>query len=340
MRVRVGLILLVIVLAAGGAFLWLLRAPYARFAAPVLVPLPARSSTWAIARTLHSAGVVRSAVAFEIWALTHPGRTLKAGWYRFTGPESMQQVMERVARGDVFFYALAVPEGFNRFDIARQLERAGIAPAAPFLAATASPVLIRDLDPQAVSLEGFLFPDTYRIPPHATAETIAEMMVHRFRQEWRALGGGVRFAASPQGTGPMSLHEWVTIASLVEKETAQPEERPVVAGIFYHRLRMGLPLQCDPTVIYAAQVAGRPLAGSIHAADLRFASPYNTYVHAGLPPGPIANPGRPALLAAANPVATDFLYFVSNGQGGHRFARTLAEQDRNIALYLRSLAKK
>ncbi|MGH9541264.1 MAG: endolytic transglycosylase MltG [Terriglobales bacterium] len=326
-----------LLVVAAGAWAWAVFAPYGTFPKPRLVELPAHSSSWRVARQLRAAGVIRSAAAFELWVLAHPHRVLKAGWYQFAHSASMPEVAARLARGDVYYTTLVVPEGFNRFDIARALERNGIMPAASFLAVTASPALVRDLDPQAVSLEGYLFPDTYRIPPHAAPESVAEMMVRRFRQEWDRLRDGMKFDAA---TGPVSLHEWLTIASLVEKETAVPSERAVIAGIFYNRLRQDLPLQCDPTVIYAALLLRRADPGTLHAADLRMESPYNTYRHAGLPPGPIANPGAAALMAAAHPAATPYLYFVSNGAGGHRFARTLREQDHNILLYLRATRKR
>ena len=309
--------------------------PYAGFRHPVVVEIPERSNRWSIAERLARAGVVRNAPVFTAWALVHPGVTLKAGAYRFAGAQSLSAVFHRLAEGRTFAYSLVVPEGFDRFDIAHQLSREHIASGQAFLAATANPALARRVDPEAVSLEGYLFPATYSIAPGTSAEAIAAMMVRRFRQAlphsgWRP---GLR---DPHGQ-PISLHEWLTIASLVEKETAVPSERPVIAGVFYNRLDGHLPLQSDPTVIYADEMAGRP-GGPLTTADLHFVSPYNTYTHIGLPPGPIANPGLAAMRAASHPATTPYLYFVSNGHGGHRFARTLAGQDRNVRLYLRTLA--
>lgn len=323
-----------VLLAGSGWLAMALLRPFGRYPEPRLLTLAPHSSHWRIARQLADAGVVRSAVAFDVWSLAHPRQTLKAGTYRFQRPASGIAVFRRLARGDVFFFTLTIPEGFNRFDIARSLQQDKIVPAAAFLAATQNPQLIRDLDPSAVSLEGYLFPDTYRIEPGSSARQIAALMVARFRQELhREHWPEVKPHDNSTPPQPVSLHRWVTIASLVEKESARTAERPVIAGVFYSRLADGLPLQCDPTVIYAALLA-QAWHGAIRRVDLTRQSPYNTYLHPGLPPGPIANPGRSALDAAARPAHTPYLYFVSNGQGAHRFASTLAEQNRNVQLYL------
>lgn len=330
-KLFLGLLLLV-----GAGWLALsLALPFGRFPQPKLVTIPPHSSRWQIARQLAAEGVIRNPWAFDAWILAHARQTLKAGTYRFAEPASALHIFHRLAQGDVFYFSFTVPEGFNRFDIAGALQRDKIAPADAFLAATQNPRLVHDLDPDAVSLEGYLFPDTYRIAPGTSASQIAAFMVTRFRQE---LHREQWPASMPHDNStppePISLHEWVTIASLVEKESAVPAERPVIAGVFYNRLRQKLPLQCDPTVIYAALLA-HDWHGTIHRTDLERDTPYNTYLHAGLPPGPIANPGRSALQAAAQPAATAYLYFVSNGEGSHRFAATLAQQNHNVQLYLR-----
>ncbi len=311
-----------VLLAVAGLW-WMWRPAGARRPAAI-VEIPAGASRWQIAQRLAAAGVVRSAAGFEAWCVLHPGQTLKAGAYRFTGGESVSRVFDVLARGAVYTIAVTVPEGYNRFDIARELARLGLARPSVFLAATANPAAIRDLDPAAVSLEGYLFPATYPISPHTPVARIIAMMTGRFREEARL-----------DGVAPPGIHAWVTLASLVEKETAVAAERPLIAGVFGNRLRLGLPLQCDPTVIYAALLAHR-YTGAIHRSDLAFASPYNTYLHTGLPPGPIANPGRASLLAAEHPAHTPYLYFVNDGHGGHRFARPLAGQERNVRRYLRA----
>lgn len=327
----IGLGVIVAVAMAAGLMAW----PYGAFSSPVILTVRSHSGRWRIGQQLAAAGVVRNGPLFTAFALLHPGVTLKAGDYRFAHPASMAAVFRQLADGHTYGQVLVVPEGFNRFDIARELSRTHLVSAAAFISVTADPALIQSLDPQAVSLEGYLFPATYAIAPGASAQAIAADMVRRFRRELPAAGWhpGLR---DPHGQ-LISLHEWVTVASLVEKETARPGERALIAGVFYNRLDRRLPLQCDPTVQYATSVAGQP-GGPITSADLRFLSPYNTYLHAGLPPGPIANPGQASLWAAGHPAATAYLYFVSNGHGSHRFARTLAGQDRNLRLYLRAMA--
>jgi UPF0755 protein len=240
-------------------------------------------------------------------------------------------VYRKLVAGDVYLYSVVIPEGSDRFDIARILsERMAIEPA-DFLRRTEQISPIHDLDSEAPTLEGYLFPDTYRFPRGVTADTVIATMLARFRHMMQTR---FRDEIDP-GTG--NLHRVVTLASLVEKETPEPAERPVVAGVFTRRLEIGMLLQCDPTVIYAARLADRPV-GIIRASDLNFDSTFNTYRRAGLPPGPIANPGESSLRAAFHPAAGDALYFVSNNHGGHVFSRTLAEHQHNVARYKHELA--
>lgn len=289
------------------------------------VQLKPGSSTRAIARTLQHEGVIRNAYAFILLNLLEGRKTLKAGEYAFDHPVNAMEVYDRLARGDVYVRVVAIPEGYNLFDIAQTLDSAHICTKDEFLRVARSETsLVRDLDPQAPSLEGFLFPDTYRLGRTQTARDIAAEMVKRFRREAAAIGLDRDF------------HRVVTMASIVEKETAVKAERPLVASVFENRLARRMGLATDPSVIYAALLAGR-YNGVIHQSDLAFDSPYNTYKYAGLPPGPIANPGRESLLAAMHPQASEFLYFVANNQGGHNFARTLEEHNRNVASYRRGI---
>ena len=240
-------------------------------------------------------------------------------------------VYRKLVEGDVYLHQVVIPEGSDRFDIARILhERLGIDPA-KFLRITEQTSLIADLDPAAPSLEGYLFPDTYRFSRRANAAVVVSTLLARFRH---ILETKLRGQLQP---GTEKLHDVVTLASLVEKETPDPAERPLVAGVFERRLEKGMPLQCDPTVVYAARLNHRP-AAPITESDLELDSPFNTYRHAGLPPGPIANPGVASLEAALNPAEGKTLYFVSNNQGGHIFATTLAEHQRNVARYRRQVA--
>jgi UPF0755 protein len=291
------------------------------------VQLKQGSSGRTVARTLAREGIIRNAYAFMLLNILLGRHTLKAGEYAFDHPANAINVYDRIARGDVYVRLVPVPEGFNMFDIAQALEAAHICRAQDFLqVAKSETTLIHDIDPQAPSLEGYLFPDTYRLGRTQTPHEIAAQMVQRFRREANSIGLTSDF------------HRVVTMASIVEKETALNSERPLVAGVFENRLRLHIGLATDPSVIYAALLANR-YKGVIHQSDLVFDSPYNTYKHAGLPPGPISNPGRTSLLAAMHPQATDYLYFVANNLGGHNFARTIEEHNRNVTAYRRGLAQ-
>jgi UPF0755 protein len=237
------------------------------------------------------------------------------------------QVWRRLVRGDVYARTVVIPEGYTMFDIAAAVEQAGLSTAADFLiAAKGDVLLLREIDPNAQSLEGYLFPDTYQFTRIDTAHDLVAAMVHRFRQEAQKIGL----------LGNADPRRIVTMASIVEKETAVPEERPMVASVYYNRLARNMALGADPSVVYAALLAGR-YRGAIYQSDLQFDSRYNTYKYPGLPPGPIANPGVASLQAALHPAHSDFLYFVSDNNGHHRFARTLEEHARNVIAYRRAL---
>jgi UPF0755 protein len=295
--------------------------------AAVYVDIAPGTGTQAIAAQLEQAGVLRSRYAFELLRAVKGGRLL-AGEYRFNHPAAATEVYARMVRGDVYTRSLTIPEGYNIFDIARAVEAAGFGPSDAFLAAERSQTaLIADLEPNAASLEGFLFPDTYRFSRHATPQQMVAAMVRRFRQ-----------VAGQLGLSAESSARTVILASLVEKEVNQDGERPLVAGVFANRLAQGIPLDTDPSVIYAALLAGR-YRGTIYASDLQFESPYNTYRHGGLPPGPICNPGVAALKAAIAPAHTDFLYFVADAQGHSQFAATLKEHAQQVENYRRALRR-
>jgi len=276
-----------------------------------------------IAQTLQREGIIRSAPAFLAVYYALGKGNLKAGEYKFDSPASAVQVRERLMRGDVYARTVAVPEGYNLYEIANVVEQAGLGKASDFVAvATHDTASVHDIDPQATSLEGYLFPDTYQFTRIDTMQDIAAAMVRRFRHEAQKIGL----------LGRPDIHRIVTMASIVEKETAVAEERPLVAGVYYNRLGRNMLLGADPTVIYAALLAGR-YRGTIYQSDLQYDSPYNTYKFPGLPPGPIANPGAAALQAAMHPQATEYLYFVSDNQGHHRFSQTAAEHEKNVAAY-------
>ena len=319
--------LLAVILAAGAWLAYGLLLPIGPHGQDKFVLLRPGSSARHITRDLKAAGIIRSAPAFLLLHYWKGVPTLKAGEYKFDHPAPASEVYNRIVRGDIYVHTLVIPEGYNIFDIANAIQEAGLGSRDDFLlVARTDLALVRDLDPQAPSLEGYLFPDTYEFTRTQSLHDIAATMVKRFRQETRPLGltsGG--------------LHDLVTMASIVEKETAVADERPLVASVFYNRLHRNIVLATDPSVIYAALLAGR-YNGVIHQSDLLFESAYNTYKHAGLPPGPICNPGLSALRAALDPARSDFLYFVSDNNGHHRFARSMQEHARNVAAYRRALA--
>lgn len=299
--------------------------PYQGFRTEIFVEIEHGMSSREIARELANHGVVRSRWAFEAIRVLHRGATLQAGEYRFGSAQTPSQVFEKIRRGEIFYEDFTVPEGSNIFDIAALLEQSGMVDANEFLKAAANPDLIRDLDPVTPTLEGYLFPSTYRLTHQTTAVQLCEEMTREFRKQWALLAGHVAAA---------DTHKTATLASLIEKETALPQERPLVAAVFTNRLRAGMPLQCDPTTVYAALLDKR-YRGVIHKSDLASANPYNTYTHAGLPPGPIANPGVASLKAALQPADTDYLYFVAkaDGSGAHHFSAKLMEHEKAVLAY-------
>jgi UPF0755 protein len=325
MRRALLFLLILVILAAGYLYLALYQ-PYQGFASSgVFVDVPHGASQRTISHLLAENGVVRSRIAFEILCRERGRRTLQAGEYFFDRPVTAFAVYDAIVNGRVFVKEFVIPEGFTMFDIADQAAQEGFLSRDEFLVAARDPSPIRDIAPDAPSLEGFLFPATYEFPRHMTGKDMTAAMVKKFRQEWLSL----------PDTGPTpnkSIQAVVTLASLVERETPRPEERPHVAGVFENRLRIGQPLQCDPTVVYALTLVGA-YSGKLGSGDLHFASPYNTYRNRGLPPGPIANPGEAALRAALDPPPTDDLYFVANTEGGHFFSKTLKEHNQNVARY-------
>jgi len=311
-------------LAAAGGAAWLAASPHAGFSGSRTVEIGLGTPTRVIARTLEEQGVVRSQYLFLLARAIRPSAVLKAGEYRFEKAASAIEVFDRLVRGDVHYHRLQVPEGSNIFDVARIAEESGLFRASEFLKAASDSSLVRDLDPAAKNLEGYLFPSTYRVTKQTTADQLCRMMTEQFRAVWKQVAP----------TGSPRPHEAVTLASLVEKETGAAHERPLVASVFRNRLNRAMPLQCDPTTIYAAMLDGR-WRGKIYRSDLDHAHPYNTYRHAGLPPGPIASPGKAAIEAALAPPPSNFLYFVAKPGAAreHNFSATLSEHERAVAEY-------
>ena len=328
-------ILLVLLLAAGavGAYLWYgIQEPYRGFGKDgVFVTIPHGASGRSAARILEKNGVIRSAIAYELYA-RRARRSPEAGEYLFDHAASGKEVFWKLAHGEVYVLPFTVHEGETMFDIAHNLEAAKFVTADEFLKAASDPSSIKDLAPHAKTLEGFLFPATYQLARHPAAPELVSNMVQKFREQWRGIAAT---DMAPAGLERPTLST-VTLASLVERETPKPDERPLVAGVFENRLRKSMLLQCDPTVIYAMEQVGA-YNGMLTGKDLHYESPYNTYMHGGLPPGPIGNPGEVALRAAIAPAQTDYLYFVANTQGGHFFAATLTEHNKNVNRYHRLL---
>jgi len=301
-------VVLAFVIWFGWAALWPVRPAQTTF-----VLLRPGWSTRHIARDLQRQGVIRSSAAFLMIQYAKGLRTLKAGEYKFDQPANALDVWKRLVQGDVYARTVVVPEGFNIYDIASAVEQAGLGSASDFLTAAKSDTfLLRDIDPQAKSLEGYLFPDTYQFTRIDTAHDIVAAMVHRFRHEAQGIGL----------LGRPDVHRIVTMASIVEKETADPNERPMVAAVYYNRLQKNMALAADPSVIYAALLAGR-YRGTIYQSDLQYESPYNTYRYPGLPPGPIANPGAAFLQAAMHPPRVNLLPYTTHFRSHHRYTTTI-----------------
>jgi UPF0755 protein len=329
-------------LGAGAALLAIAAAAaYGVAAAPylgyeedsILVVIPRGSPPAHVASLLHEAGVIRSPFFFRaLVRLRFAAERLKAGEYLFEGPARPGEVLSRIVGGDVYLHRITIPEGLAGRAVIERIGRKGLAVVEELESAFRDASPIRDLDPEARDLEGYLFPDTYHFPRGIPAARILEEMVARFRRE---LDEGLLARAAETG---MTLREVVTIASLIEKETSIPEERDRISAVFHNRLQRGMPLQCDPTVIYALAAEGL-FRGTLTREDLEYASPYNTYLHPGLPPGPIASPGRASLEAAVSPASVRDLYFVADGTGGHAFSISLEDHLRAVERYRHSRKK-
>ena len=327
MKKIIGFLILALVGAGAAAGLLYLRVsqPYRGFAGPEqFVEIPPGAGSLPIGERLVTAGVVRDLATYRtaLW-MSGQGRHLRAGEYRFDREMTPLEIIDKIARGDVYVITVTFPEGRTIAEMAKIVESHGLGTAASFVQAAEDPAPIHDLDPAATDLEGYLFPDTYALPRNTDAAKLVRMMVARFEKVFTP---GLRQAAAARH---LTVRQAVTLAAIVEKETAKADERPLIAAVYTTRLRIGMPLQCDPTVIYGLVKAGR-YDGNIHKDDLQFDSPYNTYRHGGLPPGPIASPGRASLEAALHPADEDYLYFVSRNDGSHEFARTLEEHNRNV----------
>jgi len=316
-----------VVLATAGWLVWGLWIP-ASPGGQKFVMLRPGYGTRRIARELKAAGIIRSTQAFVLWHSWHRHPSLKAGEYLFEHDANAMEVHSRLARGDVYFHTVVVPEGYNMFDIGAAIEGAGLGKGTDFVKVASSDTsLISDIAPQATSLEGYLFPNTYNFTRTQSMHDMAAEMVKQFRRVTAEIGLNA------------DVERTVNLASIVEKETGVGDERPQVASVYTNRLNRHIALQADPSVIYAELLQGT-YGGALHHDDMRFNSPYNTYLHPGLPPGPIANPGKSSLEAAMHPAEPQYLYFVSDGNGHHRFSSTLEEHNKNVAALRRATLTK
>jgi UPF0755 protein len=327
------LLLALVLLAAAGAALVAVRSPWKGYAGDSTVVLvPPGTPTRAILARLEEAGVVRSRLlAHAAYRVLFRGRSLKAGEYRFEGPRSTEEALRVLVEGRVLAHRVTIPEGLTAEEVFELVARAGLATPEELRALFARPELFPGLPEGASTLEGFLGPDTHLFTRSQGARAIVSTLVAAFRSSLPE-----RFEERARALGRTPL-ETVTLASLVEKETGVASERPLVSAVYHNRLRVGMPLQCDPTVIYALRRNGL-WAGALTREGLSVDDPYNTYANAGLPPGPIASPGGAALEAAVAPADVPYLYFVAvgDGSGEHRFAVTYDEHLGNVALYRRA----
>lgn len=307
-----------------------LTAPQGRSATlPAVVVITPGASAATVAREFESRGLLEDARHWRAWmrASGQAGR-LQVGEYLVEKPLSMVELGELLTSGRVILHAVTIPEGLDRDETAARLAASGLWTEEALRAAFSDPSAVRDFDPEAADLEGYLFPDTYRVPRTETAAGMARTMVARYRVAWKD-----SLAATGMALGPRTPREIATLASLVEKETAVADERTLVASVYANRLRIGMRLECDPTTIHALKRDGLWTGGPLLIRDLTHPSPWNTYVASGLPPGPIASFGEGALRAALAPADSDYLFFVATGDGGHRFAATHSEHERNVAAY-------
>jgi UPF0755 protein len=320
-----------VVLVFGAGVLWYgytrLSEPFKGYeGAEQFVDLPPGASTPEIGRRLIAAGIIRDELTFRLALRMGRGGTLKAGEYRFDRAMRPADALDKIVRGDVYLRTITFPEGLTIDEMAAIFERQEFGPASEFVKAAGRAELVKSFDPEAADLEGYLFPDTYKLPRKVSADALVRMMVSGFE---RNFGPELRTEAAGRG---LTVRQAVALASLIEKQTGRDDARATVAAVYSNRLRLGMPLQGDPTVIYALRRAGR-YTGNLTRADLAFDSPYNTYRYPGLPPGPIASPGRASLEAAVRPATVDYLYFVSRNDGSHVFSTTLDEHNRNVYEY-------
>jgi UPF0755 protein len=328
----------IVLLVLGVAGKWLLtelETPY--YNAPTnetYIKIPHGAKTSQITDLLVGNGILHSRLPFSIYVRYYDlGRQFQAGEYRFDKPATPRQIARRLIRGDVYFHSITIPEGLTALETIDLLAKHGLGTADEFEKAIERTSWIRDINPAARSLEGYLFPETYRFGREENSEKIIKTMVNQFRLKY------ARLREEAPKYSDLSLPETVILASMIEKEVKMPEEASLVASVLINRLNRGMPLACDATIIYALKISG-VYNGNLRKADLSMESPYNSYIHKNLPPGPISNPGVGSLRAALNPANTDYLYYVSRNDGTHQFSRDYQSHLHAVNRYQKSLSRR
>jgi UPF0755 protein len=319
------LLITLLALGAGGTYGYSqLTKTYQGYANEKILKISNGMGVDAIGKKLAQEGLIQKPWMFRlIYSLFGRGKTLKAGMYRFDRPMTPREILEKLIQGEFEVVSITFPEGLTIAQMAQIFQSKGMGSAESFVQAAQGGELIHDLDPDATSLEGYLFPDTYYISPQTSPDTLQQLMLERFRQVFRP-----EWQAQLELEG-LSVHRMVTLASLIEKETDRDEERSMVSAVFHNRLQQGMRLQCDPTVIYGLSIEEK-FDGNLTKNTLKADSPYNTYVHEGLPPGPIASPGQASLEAAMHPASVSYLFFVSRNDGSHAFSTDYKEHVKNV----------
>jgi UPF0755 protein len=331
LRIRLIVGLSGLILITGAAAIWLqseLSNPYYKAGqAGVFVDLPRGTGTRAIAEALKSSGVLHHTIPFILYVRwTGLARHLKAGEYSFAAPASPGEVARRLAVGDIYYHSITIPEGLTSREVINLLARNGFGDENGMLALLCRSDWISDLDPYAKGLDGYLFPDTYLFVRRETPQEILQKMVAEFRARIAKL-----LLADPL-PARSSLGQVIILASMIEKEAKVDEERPLIASVLLNRLRLGMPLGCDATIVYALKQSDA-FDGYLHKPNMSMPSPYNTYTHLGLPPGPIANPGAASIRAALAPETSEYLYYVSKNDGTHYFSKDLQSHLMAVARY-------
>jgi UPF0755 protein len=316
----------IFLLGLGFASAW----AYLQFSYPsqetVTVEFEPGTSLRKISNVLAEKKVISNARFFEVYArFNNKSKEIKAGEYEFKQELKIDEVLTMLAEGRVVLHPFTVPEGYNIRQIGDLIQQKGMGTQLEWMSLMSDKEFIKKLGLQTDSLEGYLFPDTYNLQKNTTLADLAEKMVRNFKQK---VTPDLLSKAQVMG---FSLHQWITLASIIEKETGVAAERPLIASVFLNRTKIDMPLQTDPTVIYGIT----NFNGNLTRNDLETDTPYNTYTRKGLPPGPICSPGLESMLAVLNPTPSEFLYFVGKGDGTHQFSKTLEEHNAAVDLYQR-----